>query len=110
MFRDGTFVGISDRQVLERFVENHDEMAFEAILTRHGPMVRSVCRQMLFNSHDVDDAVQAVFLVFVRKARWIRVEGVARAVALHGRRPRGCPRRANRRKRWQRESAEQRAT
>ena len=75
VFRDGTFVGMSDRQILERFVENHDTMAFEAILTRHGPMVRRVCRQMLRNSHDVDDAVQAVFLVFVRKARWIWIEG-----------------------------------
>ncbi len=75
VFRDGTLVGLSDREILERFVENHDETAFEAILTRHGPMVRRVCRQMLFNTHDVDDAVQAVFLAFVRKARWIRVEG-----------------------------------
>ena len=46
-------------------------MAFEAILTRHGPMVRRVCQQMLFNPHDVDDAVQAVFLVLVRKSRFI---------------------------------------
>ncbi len=105
VFRDGTLVGMSDRQILERFVENHDEMAFEAILTRHGPMVRRVCRQMLNNSHDVDDAVQAVFLVLVRKARWIRIEGslgpwlytVAGRVAARAR--------ADRRKRWHREGA-----
>jgi RNA polymerase sigma factor (sigma-70 family) len=74
VFRDGTLVGMSDRQILERFVESHDETAFEAILTRHGPMVRRVCQQMLFNSHDVDDAVQAVFLALVRKAKTIRIE------------------------------------
>jgi RNA polymerase sigma factor (sigma-70 family) len=74
VFRDGSLVGLSDRQILERFVESQDETAFETILARHGAMVRRVCQQILFNSHDVDDAVQAVFLVLVRKARFIRVE------------------------------------
>jgi hypothetical protein len=40
VFRDGSLVGMSDQEILERFVESRDEMAFEAILTRHGPMVR----------------------------------------------------------------------
>ena len=75
LFRDGTLAGMSDRQVLERFVEGHDELAFEALLLRHGAMVRNVCRQMLFDPHDVDDAVQAVFLALVRKASIIRVDG-----------------------------------
>jgi RNA polymerase sigma factor (sigma-70 family) len=103
VFRDGTLVGMSDRDILERFVERRDEMAFEAILTRHGAMVRNVCRQMLFDPHDVDDAVQAVFLVLVRKARSIRIDeslgpwlySVAGRVAARAR--------ANRRKRWARE-------
>src|SRR5271166_236908 len=105
VFRDGTCVGMSDRQVLERFVERHDEMAFEVILMRHGPMVRNVCRQILFDPHDVDDAVQAVFLVLVRKARSIRIEGslgpwlytVAGRVAARAR--------ANRRTQWARETS-----
>ena len=104
VFRDGTLLGMSDRQILERFVEHRDEMAFEAILTRHGPMVRNVCRQILFDPHDVDDAVQAVFLVLVRKARSIRIDeslgpwlySVAGRVAARAR--------ANRRKQWERES------
>jgi RNA polymerase sigma factor (sigma-70 family) len=75
VFREGTFVGMTDRQVLERFVESQDELAFEAMLERHGSMVRNVCRQILFDPHDVDDAVQAVFLALVRKARFIRIEG-----------------------------------
>jgi RNA polymerase sigma factor (sigma-70 family) len=104
VFRDGTLVGMSDRQVLERFVERRDETAFEAILMRHGPMVRNVCRQILFDPHDVDDAVQAVFLVLVRKASFIRIEeslgpwlyAVAGRVAARAR--------ADRRKRWVREA------
>jgi Sigma-70 region 2 len=79
VFRDGTLAGMSDRQVLERFIEHRDETAFEAILYRHGAMVRNVCRQVLFDPHDVDDAVQSVFLVLVRKARlpgaWLRGQG-----------------------------------
>jgi hypothetical protein len=55
VFRHGTFLGMSDRQILAQFVERHDEGAFEAILTRHGPMVRNVCRQLLVDPHDVDD-------------------------------------------------------
>ncbi len=75
VFREGTLAGLPDRQVLERFIEHRDETAFEAILYRHGAMVRKVCKQMLLDPHDVDDAVQAVFLVLVRKARFIRIEG-----------------------------------
>ncbi len=75
VFRDGTLAGMSDRQVLERFIEDRDETAFEAILYRHGAMVRNVCRQVLFDPHDVDDAVQSVFLVLVRKAKFIRIDG-----------------------------------
>ncbi len=105
VLRDGTLAGMSDRQILERFVESRDEIAFEAIVTRHGPMVRRVCQQMLFNPHDVDDAVQAVFLVLVRKARFIRIESslgpwlyaVAGRVAARAR--------AVRRRRWEREGA-----
>jgi RNA polymerase sigma factor (sigma-70 family) len=73
IFRDGTLLGMSDREILERFVEQHDEAAFEAILTRHGSMVRNVCRQILVDPHDADDAFQAVFLVLVRKARSLQL-------------------------------------
>ncbi len=104
VFRDGTLAGMSDRQVLERFIERQDTLAFEALLLRHGAMVRNVCRQMLFDPHDVDDAVQSVFLVLVRKAKFIRVDGslgpwlyaVAGRVAARAR--------ANRKKRCARES------
>jgi RNA polymerase sigma factor (sigma-70 family) len=74
VFQNGTFLGMPDRQVLERFVEHRDEAAFEVLLSRHGPMVRRVCRQLLVDSHDGDDAFQAVFLALVQKARSIRVD------------------------------------
>jgi RNA polymerase sigma factor (sigma-70 family) len=75
VFHDGTLTGLSDRQILERFVDRRDEAAFEALMVRHGPMVLNVCRRLLRDPHDVEDAFQAVFLVLVRKARGIRVEG-----------------------------------
>lgn len=59
---------VSDRQLLEHFVERHDEGAFETLVQRHGPMVLGVCRRVLPEAHDADDAFQATFLVLIRKA------------------------------------------
>jgi RNA polymerase sigma factor (sigma-70 family) len=75
VFHEGTLAGLSDRQILERFVDRRDETAFEGLIVRHGPMVLNVCRQLLRDPHDVEDAFQTVFLVLVRKARGVRVEG-----------------------------------
>jgi len=72
LFRDGTSVGLGDGDLLARFVARRDEAAFEALVSRHGPMVLGVCRRMLSDPHDADDAFQATFLVLVRKARGIR--------------------------------------
>jgi len=60
--------GISDGQLLKRFIVERDEAAFSALVRRHGPMVLGVCQRILRNSHDADDAFQATFLVLVQKA------------------------------------------
>src|SRR5437016_1128893 len=58
-----------DGQLLERFATKHDQIAFEALLRRHGPLVLGVCRRVLHDSHTADDVFQATFLMLVRKAR-----------------------------------------
>ena len=75
LFNGGCVAGLSDRQLIERFTTRRDstgEAAFAALVARHGPMVLSVCRQLLSDRHGAEDAFQAVFLVFARKARSIR--------------------------------------
>ncbi|HEV3122753.1 MAG TPA: RNA polymerase sigma factor, partial [Isosphaeraceae bacterium] len=68
LFGAGTVSGLSEWQLLSRYLTKRDELAFEAIVARHGPMVLAVCRRLLNDPHDVDDAFQATFLVLVRKA------------------------------------------
>ncbi len=68
LFGDGAVTGLSDAQLLERFVARRDVAAFEAILARHGPMVLSVCRGIVHDPNDAEDAFQATFLILVRKA------------------------------------------
>src|SRR4051794_5996912 len=71
LFGMGTLGGLSDGQLLERFVSRKDEaaeVAFAALVGRHGPMVLRVCRGILRDSHGAQDAFQATFLVLARRA------------------------------------------
>ncbi len=102
LFGAGTVTGLSDAQLLERFASrtaraaediHAAELAFEALVARHGPMVLGVCRRALADPEDVEDAFQATFLVLVRRAASVRATdslgrwlyGVSRRVAAKAR-------------------------
>jgi DNA-directed RNA polymerase specialized sigma24 family protein len=77
LFDKGTIGGLTDGQLLERFTTRDGEaaeLAFAALVERHGPMVLRTCRAILRDPRDVHDAFQATFLVLVRRARslWVR--------------------------------------
>jgi RNA polymerase sigma factor (sigma-70 family) len=91
LLRDGA--GLTDGQLLEDYLSRRDEEALAALVRRHGPMVWGVCRRVLPNYHDAEDAFQATFLVLVRKAARIAsrellanwLYGVAHQTALNAR-------------------------
>jgi RNA polymerase sigma factor (sigma-70 family) len=84
----------SDCELLTAFVSTRHQTAFSVLVARHGPMVLSVCRRVVGDTHTAEDAFQAVFLVLARKAGTLRrrqslaawLYGVAYRVALNARR------------------------
>src|SRR5262249_26684028 len=87
-------VGPTDRQLLDEFIRDQDAGAFQGLVARHGAAVLQVCRGVLRDPHEAEDAFQATFLVLVRKAPAIRdpealgawLRGVAYRVAIRARR------------------------
>jgi RNA polymerase sigma factor (sigma-70 family) len=59
---------VTDAQLLDAFVTRRDQAAFELLVWRHAAMVLGTCRRLLHDNHEAEDAFQATFLVFVRKA------------------------------------------
>ncbi len=73
----GAVGGLTDAELLERFVERDEraaEPAFAVLVERHGPLVLRVCRSVLRQEHAAEDAFQATFLVLVKKAASLRVQ------------------------------------
>ena len=66
----------SDADLLSRYVRTRENEAFAELLQRHGPVVLGVCRRLLANTHDAEDAFQAVFLVLARKAPSVQPPGM----------------------------------
>ena len=86
LFDGGSVVGLTDAELLARFAcrgeesrSNRDsasaEAAFETLVARHGTMVLSVCRQILGDLHEAEDAFQATFLVLIRRSASFELRG-----------------------------------
>ena len=79
--------GLTDGQLLGRYVARRDDDAFEALVRRHGPMVLAVCRRVLRHAQDAEDAFQATFLILAKRAAAVAgraaVGGWLHTVAYH---------------------------
>ncbi len=79
LFVEGSLGGLSDVELLDRFLDNPDpgaaEHAFSVLMMLYGPMVLAVCRQVLGDHHLTEDAFQATFFVLSRKASRVREYG-----------------------------------
>src|SRR5262249_16998692 len=81
--------GLTDSALLERFLSQREEAAFEMLMQRHGPMVLGVCQRVAGDAHAAEDAFQATFFVLARRAGTIRKQasvgswlyGVAQRIA-----------------------------
>ena len=76
LFEAGSFSGLSDGELLARFVDQEGdtgELAFAVLVERHAAAVMRVCRAIVRNEHDAEDAFQATFLILATKADGLRV-------------------------------------
>ena len=72
LFNEGVTGAVTDGQLLERFATRSGEAsedAFAALVERHGPVVLRVCRSVLRDEHEAQDAFQATFLVLAQRAK-----------------------------------------
>jgi RNA polymerase sigma factor (sigma-70 family) len=95
LFDVGAVGALPDRCLVDHFARRgeHAEVVFATLVERHGPMVLSVCRQVLADRHLADDAFQVTFLLLARRASSIHdpdklaawLHRVARRVSLRAR-------------------------
>jgi RNA polymerase sigma factor (sigma-70 family) len=79
LLQTGAVGGATDGELLDRFARRDGasaEVAFAALVERHGPMVLQLCRALLRDAHEAEDAFQATFLVLARRAGSIREPGL----------------------------------
>ena len=72
LFREGSLSGASDAQLLERFVNDGDAQAFEALVARHRDMLLRTCHDLLGDTADAEEAFQATVVILLRRAGSIR--------------------------------------
>ena len=77
LFDEGVTGAVTDGQLLERFAARcgeASEHAFAALVERHGPVVMRLCRSVLRDEHEAQDAFQATFLVLAQRggSLWVR--------------------------------------
>ncbi|HMC11316.1 MAG TPA: sigma-70 family RNA polymerase sigma factor [Pirellulaceae bacterium] len=73
--RPSDLSGLKDDQLLSRFFQEREDAAFGVLVERYGSLVYGVCRRILFDPNDAEDAFQATFLVLVRKGGTLRDPG-----------------------------------
>ncbi len=72
LYDSGRLDDLADGQLLDRYRGRGDDLAFEVLVARHGPMVRATCRALIRDPGGVDDAFQATFLALVRRGATVR--------------------------------------
>src|SRR5262245_23602286 len=63
---------MNESDLLQNFVRSNDSESFRLLIERHSAMVSSICRSVLHESHDVQDAFQTTFLILARRAGTIK--------------------------------------
>src|SRR5438094_6195350 len=68
-------MSLKDDQLLNRFFKEREDAAFAVLVERYGPLVYGVCRRILSDSNDAEDAFQATFLCSCAKGERSAIRG-----------------------------------
>ena len=66
---------LKDEELLARFFQTSEEGAFSVLVARYSSLVYGVCKRVLGNATDAEDAFQATFLVLVKKGAKLQQPG-----------------------------------
>ncbi len=65
---------LSDEELVKRFVEGHDEKAFNEIVARYGDKIFRLALRVAHNPNDAEDVLQDVLITLVEKLNTFRGE------------------------------------